>query len=84
MWSTVDFGHANLCKFWIALQEQNWFFLVVCLMSLDVIILLLDQSVLVKDLDLSVFFFSDHSVLVMDFKFGVLYFVIGGDNHLQS
>jgi hypothetical protein len=29
------------------------------------------MSVLVKDLDLSVFFFSDHSVLVMDFKFGV-------------
>jgi hypothetical protein len=62
MWNTVDFGHANLCKFWIVLQEQNWFFLVVCLMSLDAIILLLDQSVLVKDLDLiGIFLFRPFS-----------------------
>jgi hypothetical protein len=51
-------GDANFYKFWMELQEQNWFILAVCVKLLDVIILPLALWVLEKDFDyVGVWFF---------------------------
>jgi hypothetical protein len=54
--SIGDTDDAYFCKYRMALQKQNQFILVVSLASLDVIIILSVQSVLVEDHDYVVWF----------------------------
>jgi hypothetical protein len=67
--SIGDTDDAYFCKYRMALQKQNQFILVVSLASLDVIIILSIQSVLVEDHDYVVWFCL--VVLFLDFNFVV-------------